>query len=98
MLLLLLLCCLVTVALSETIQSQFYILRNKPIPFIAADRVLCSKLHLNRAPLTHLQQIVSPSTHEYWFGQPEQDVGALFRSAEQIYVVFWKTQTLLEYI
>lgn len=98
MLLLLLLCCFVTVTLSEAIQGQFYILRNKPIPFIAADRVLCSKLQLNRTPLTHLQQIVSPSTHEYWFGQPEQDVSALFRSAVQIYVVFWRTQTLLEYI
>lgn len=65
MLLLLLLCCFVTVTLSETTQSQFYILRNKPIPFIAADRVLCSELQLNRTPLTHLEQTMSPSTHEY---------------------------------
>lgn len=90
MLLLLLQCSFVTVTLSATIQSQFYIWKNKPIPFIAADRVLCSKLQLNRTSLTHLEQMVSPSTHEYWFGQPKQDVGALFRSAVQIYIVFFK--------
>lgn len=55
----------VTGTLSATIQSQFSIWRNKPIPFIAADRALCSKLQLNRTPLPHLEQMVSPSTHEY---------------------------------
>ena len=49
-------CCFVTVT-SETIQSQFYILRNKPISFTELTECSGFKLHLNRTPLTHLQQI-----------------------------------------